>query len=85
MRIVMAGLKLQIDDGLSSWRECISVKPITAASGQGVNALLQHILDLVPKWSSFMAPYRLNAWRYKMAQGLGGLCVCNYSDDHILS
>jgi hypothetical protein len=65
-------MHLQIDAGMASWRDCMSVKPLTATTGQGLQEILQHVTELIPKWSTFIPPYRLSAWRYKMALALAG-------------
>ena len=63
---------LQINTSLASWQDCITVKPLTGATGRGAREILQHLVDTVPRWSRFVPAHQLAAWRYKMAAALQG-------------
>ena len=58
---------LQIDTGLASWKDCITVHGMSGASGDGVDAVMQHITEALPKWSSFIPRWQLSSWRHRVA------------------
>jgi hypothetical protein len=61
---------MQINSNLASWRDCIEIKPLTGKTGKGMDAILKYIADGVSRWDTYIPTRTLNAWRYKLSQGM---------------
>lgn len=59
---------VQVDTGLASWKDCITIQPMSGAMRAGVDDALQHISEKVPKWSTFVPRWQLSRWRQQVSQ-----------------